>query len=269
MAHPNKDEGVRGHNAKLKRMTQDYGAADKSMFKTAKGLLANGPSEDRSFGVEENAPPSKARGDRPRRSSAANPIPTYAKGGRVRQAGGGVIAGSVPMRAAGGRLEGEFGAPSNMPGRGAGRGKRGGTNVNIIVAPQQPQQPPVPVVPPQMPPAAAGPATPPPGLAGAGAGGPGGMPMGGPGMMPPGATPPGLPQLPRKRGGRVHPFSKKEHPDEREDKALVKDMVKPSALKRARGGSIKMTAGAESGPGRLEKTAARARRQSGDKSAEI
>ena len=253
--HPNKASSVKGNNAKLKRMTEDYGAADPSMFKTAKGVLKNGPQDDVGFGEGDKPAP---RGDKARRTSAANPIATYAKGGRVRHAGGGVIGGQVAMRAMGGRLEGEMGMPSNV-GSSKGRGKRAGTNVNIIVAPQS-GPPPGPAAAPQLPPPMPGG----PGGPGAGAGGPPGLPPGlpmPPGAAPAGALPPGLPQLPRKRGGRVHP-------DATEDKALVKQMVKPTAL-RARGGSIKMTAGAESGPGRLEKSAARARRQSDDKNAEV
>lgn len=251
--HPNRKEGIQGHNQKLKRMTQDYGAADSVMFKAAKGELKNGPQDAQGFG-EGDAP--APRGDKGRRTSAANPVATYAKGGRVRAQGGGVISGAVAMRADGGRLEGEMGAPSNVGTGRSNKGRRASTNVNIIVAPQSPQPSPVasPAMPPPMP--AGGP---PPG-AGAGPGGPGGMPPG-PGMIPPGAVPPGMPQLPRAKGGRVHP-------DEAQDKSLVKKMVKSTAL-RARGGSIKMTAGAESGPGRLEKTAARARRQGADKSAEV
>jgi hypothetical protein len=57
----------------------------------------------------------------------------------------------------------------------------------------------------------------------AGAGGP---PPGGPPMMPPpGGPPPGM-----KRGGRTHP-------DEAEDKAMIKGMVKSEALK-AKGGKV-------------------------------
>lgn len=268
MTHPNKADSVKGNNAKLRKYTEDYGAADPKMNKLASvdRFKKNGPEEAVGYGAEDGK--ATPRGDRPaRKSSAANPIATYAKGGRVRQ------------RADGGRLEGEMGTPGGMLGsRGSrSKGKSASTNVNIIVAPQAPAQPqpaPPPLEglageggPPPSPPLGMGPVGP---SAGAGAppGGPGGpgplAGMGGPGGRPLGATPPGLPQIPRKRGGRVHPFSKKEHPDEVEDKALVKDMVKPSALKRAAGG--RMTAGAESGPGRLEKTANRARRQGGDKS---
>lgn len=280
MAHPNKDEGVKGHNAKLRRLTQDYGAANPSMNKLAKvdRIGKGGPQESVGFGVDADA--ARPRGDRPaRKSSAANPIATYKCGGRVRESakararaeGGGVIGGAVPMRAMGGRLEGEVGAPGNpLPNAGNGRNRKGTTtNVNIIVAPQSP--------PPPAPPMAGAPALPPPpepgpgaglrgpGGPGAGAGplavGPGGMPPL-PGMVPPGALPPGLPQLPRKRGGRVHP-------DAAEDAAQIRAMVKPSALKRARGGGVALTGGSESGPGRLEKSAARSRRQRGDKSAEV
>lgn len=252
MAHPNKAEGVRGHNDKLKRYTRDYGDADPAMKKLApvNKLKQEGPEEDVGFGADSSAP--KARGDRPaRKTSAANPVSTYNRGGGVREKAAG---GSVIARARGGRT------------------RKPTTNVTIVVAPQQPQQqsqtpPPLNpalasalasgpgALPPGAPPSP--PAGPPPGLAGAG---PMGLP---PGARPPGAMPPGL--MPgRKRGGKV------EHSDEREDKALVKQLVKPSALKgRARGGIVHMTAGSESGPGRLEKTAARARRKAGDKTAEV
>mgnify|MGYP000880730466 CR=1 FL=1 len=318
--HPNRKEGVAGHNAKLRKYTEDYGAADPKMYKTAPvdRLKKNGPEDAVGYGAEDGT--AIARGDRPaRKSSAANPIATYKSGGRVRkrqdggvmnllrnELGAGAITdreqrelvdrvgtdkaneharaladriGNNPTvragralremqtrgRADGGRLEGEMGAPGGMLGRSSGRSRKGAsTNVNIIVAPQAapPAQPPMLPLPAGGLPPGMGPGGP-----GAGAGGPPGGPggpgplagLGGPGGLPPGATPPGLPQLPRKRGGRVHP-------DEAEDKTLVKQMVKPSALKRAAGG--RMTAGAESGPGRLEKTANRARRQSGDKSAE-
>ena len=130
-----------------------------------------------------------------------------------------------------------------------------GTHVNVIVAPQGAGAGagalPPPVVPLGGNPAIPPPAAPPKPLMAPPMAPPmgGGMPMaGGPPMMPP----PGM-MPPRKRGGRVG------HADEAEDRAMIKGMVKPSALKRAKGGKIHMTAGAESGPGRLEKTAARAR----------
>jgi hypothetical protein len=227
MAHPMRKEGVAGHNAKLRKLTRHYGAADPAMFKESPldRMKAEGPEESVGFGADSAG--ADARSDRPaRRSMAANPLATYKRGGKVRK------------RATGGRT---------------GKGK---TDVNITVlqpaqAPQQvvPQQPIVPAGPA---PAQGGPAMP------AGPGGPGGpmnpalMAMA-PGGMPPGIIPP------RKRGGRV------QHSDVKEDKALVRGMVKSSALKhRAKGGALKgnkvrMTAGSESGPGRLEKTHARAR----------
>lgn len=301
--HPSKEEGVRGHNAKLKRMTRDYGAADKSMYKTARGNLENGPQKDYSYGAEPDEAASSDRSDRARRSTAANPIAAYKRGGAVREsqkarcrAEGGAVDSRkvvpmpvVPARAKTAPMEGK-GSEANKPeiiqgkralstggsvisrARGGRLNKKGATNVNIIVAPQAGNAGavPPPVVPPPGPPgmpAAAAPEAPkplmgpPPGPPG-GPGGPGAMAGLPPGAMPPGAVPPGLSPM-RKRGGRVHP-------DAKEDKALVKDMVKPTAL-RARGGMVKvgLDAGAATGEGRLEKSAARARRQGGDKTAEV
>lgn len=242
MAHPmRKDlEGVVGHNAKLRRMTRHYGDADPAMKRNAPvdRMMTEGPEEAPEYGADAAAP--NARADRPaRRTTAANPMSTYAKGGAVKG------------RAMGGRM------------------KKGKTNININVMPgpggaqgQNGLPPPVltPGGNPAIPPASAPP--PMPLMAG---GAPGMMPPGGvPGapMMPPGAMPPGM-MPPRKRGGRI------EHKDEAADKKLVKAMVKGSSLKRATGGAVQnlqlkgnkvhMDDGAVSGPGRLEKTAARAR----------
>jgi len=284
MAHPNKAEGITGHNAKLKRFTQDYGAANSAQYKTAPvdKLKKNGPEDAVGYGAEDGT--AKARGDRKARSTtSANPIATYKKGGRVaerekaeRRAEGGRLPPPVPLprvepkaktvpmegkpnesalmkgrtaRAAGGAVKtkamggGVIGGQVPMRADG-GRVRKGTTSVNIIVAPQQQPQTPPPVLPvpgaggPPLPDAA--PPPPPAGPPGAPPGAEG--PMGGlpPGMMAPGAIPPGL-IPPRAKGGRVG--------------------------MRARGG--RMTAGAESGPGRLEKTANRARRQAGDKGAEV
>ena len=73
-------------------------------------------------------------------------------------------------------------------------------------------------------------------------------------MPPPGAMPPGM-MPPRKKGGRVMAKGS-HHSDEDQDMHLIKRTVKESALKphgsmRAAGG--RLTAGAASGEGRLEK----------------
>lgn len=167
--HPNKKEGVTGHNDKLRRMTRDYGAADPSMNKASRDTRykQEGPEAAVGFGVDSDAP--NARSDRPaRKTTTANPVATYAAGGAVIQ------------RAFGGRT------------RKAPKAK-GATNVNVII---QPPQPPSAMPPPVMAP----PPGPPPG-----AGGPPGMPpkpLMAPPMAPPGSSPPGLPM--RKHGGRVH-----------------------------------------------------------------
>lgn len=267
MAHPlkgevdkarsNRDaEGVKGHNDKLRRMTRDYGAADKSMFKVARGELVNGPQDDPGYGAIPDDAVSNDRGDRPRRTSAANPIATYKRGGRVRDRE------KAEARASGGEVPGRaFGGGVISRARGGRSRAKGATHVNVII--QQPSGNTPVVPPPVIPPVGVGgppPAMKPPG-APPGVGGPpmGGMPM----PPPPGLPPPGM-IPPRKRGGRIE-----KHEDAAQDAAEIRSMVKPSALKRASGGSIKMTAGSESGPGRLEKTAARARRKGGDKAVEV
>lgn len=244
MANPYKKEGVDGHNAKLRRLTRHYGAADPTMNKLAPvdRLKKNGPEESVGFGSDSSAPDTRA--DRPlRRTAAANPLATYKRGGGVKG------------RAEGGRVK---------------RGGKGKTNINIVVAPGSaaggaPAMPPLalpiganPALPPPMPPPA-----PPMG----GPSGPGLMAMGGlggPPGMPPGLVPP------RKRGGRITGQAAEAemagmekqaatHPDVKEDRALVKQMVKPDALKRAAGGKIGLTAGAVTGEGRLEKADAHRR----------
>ena len=253
MAHPMKKEGIEGHNAKLRRMTMDYGSASgpkNNRLAPTNKAKSEGPEDAVGFGADSSA--SKARGDKPaRRSTAANPVSTYAKGGRVkhRDSGGDVSAieeanknQALASRARGGRTQ--------------HKGK-GATHVNVIVAPQGGHPGMGGMMPPGLP-AGANPDMPPP-MPPPGAGAPPMMPPGAPmvppgrpgmPMMPPGGMPPGM-MPPRKRGGRVS------HSDEAEDKALVKQMVKGTALKhRADGGRIKqphMTAGAATGEGRLEK----------------
>jgi hypothetical protein len=267
--HPNKKEGVEGHNAKLRRMTRDYGDADPAMkiLAPVDRLKGEGGEDAVGFG-SDSANVTAKRGDRKaRRSIPANPVSTYRKGGRVHAKGKHASGGSISdIEQA--NVDQKLSAQGRARG---GRTKHKGTHVNVIVAPQggaAPAGPPMPPLganpammppkPPMAPPGAAGPMGMPPG--GPMAGGPAMMP---PGMGAPGGLPPGI-MPPRARGGKI------EHADVKEDKAMIKKLVKPESLKgRARGGKVHMTAGAESGPGRLEKKAARTRNKGGDKHAEI
>lgn len=149
-----------------------------------------------------------------------------------------------------------------------GRTKAKGTHVNVIIAPQGNAQPPVPPMPPPPMPNAA--PAPPPGAEGPPKPPLGGMPpviAGAPGGLPPGLVPP------RARGGKVA------HSDEAQDKALIQKVLKDEGLVRsnkevgrASGGrlvKVGLEAGSATGEGRLEKAAARAKRQSDDKQAEL
>ena len=256
MAHPQKADAAAGHTAKLRRMTEDYGSAagpSENIPAESNRLKQEGPEDEIGFGADASAP--KARGDRAsRRTTAANPVSTYRRGGKVKHHGkkradGGDVSAieeanknqSIASRARGGRMKGK------------------GTHVNVIVAPQGTGGPgamPPPVIPVGAPPPAAAmpPPRPPMMPPGGPMAGPAGLPMapGAPGGMPPGLMPP------RAKGGRV------KHADEKEDKALIMKTLRDEGLtradhevKRARGGKIKsihdMTAGAASGEGRLEK----------------
>jgi len=241
MAHPHRKEASEGHNAKLKRMTEDYGGADPSANianpQTRAGGKEEGPEPAIGFGADSNVP--RGRADRAgRKQGVSNPVATLKSGGAAK-------------RAHGGRTK---------------HGKKGGTHVNVLVAPQggggAPMARPVAAVPPMLPgappPGAGMPPKPPMGAGPMPPGGPMGGPMpGGPPMAPgaPGGIPPGL-IPPRKRGGPVHS-------DEKQDKGLIHKILKEEGLERsdkpvkvrAHGGHIKhhMDAGAGSGEGRLEK----------------
>src|ERR1035437_6013399 len=258
--HPNKKEGVEGHNAKLRRMTAHYGDADPAMKILAPvDRLKKEEGEDAVGYGSDSANVTAKRGDRKaRRTTAANPLSTYRKGGRVHAKGKHHASGGSISDIEQANVDQKLSAQGRARG---GRTKHKGTHVNVIVAPQGGAAP----AGPPMPPMGANPAMmpPKPPMALPGAAGPMGMPPGGPmpggpGMMPPGiGAPGGLPpgmMPPRARGGKI------EHADAKEDKAMIKKLVKPESLKgRARGGKIHMTAGSESGPGRLEKVEARKR----------
>ena len=259
MAHPNRKESEASHASKLKALTSHYGSAsgpENNILAPDDVLKNEGPEDAVGFGADSSAA-SARRGDRPaRRTTAANPLSTYRKGGRVKakkRAEGGDVSTieeanrdqAMTNRARGGRTKGKH-----------------GTHVNVIVAPQGAgagaMPPPVIPVggPPGLPPGlGAGPPPMPPhppmGMP------PGGPPMGGMPMAPgaPGGLPPGI-MPPRAKGGRV------KHADEAEDRKLFKQMLKQEEKKegkteRARGGKItsihNMDAGALSGEGRLQK----------------
>lgn len=231
MAHPMKRGVQDAINAKLHKMTRDYGAASgpaNNKLAPPNRMKAEGEEPVSGFGAESGTP--RPRADRASRIS--NPIPTLATGGAIARAKG-------------------------------GRAKKGATNVNVIVAPQgggapPPMPPPGPLLAgpppgappmPPKPPMGAGPM--PGGLPGGAAGLP--MAMGAPGGTPPGILPP------RKDGGRVgRATGGGVHKDEAEDKALIAKTLKDEGLvrERASGGrltDIHMTAGAATGEGRLEK----------------
>ena len=235
--HPMKKDSSDSANAKMRKMTAHYGDANPSMKKLAPDTAdkKEGGEESVGYGADSAAP--NARSDRPaRKTSAANPVATYARGGAV-------------ARARGGRTKH----------KGAGH-----THVNIMISPPggpgagaAPGATPPPVIPPGPPPPMAAPPAPPHPMMG-----PPGMPPGGPPMPPPGSMPPpGLP--PRAKGGKVT------HSDEKEDRKLVKELVKSDALKHARadGGAItgkkpkvlNLTGSPATGIGRLEHTKAQAR----------
>ena len=236
MAHPNAKDASASKNAKMRAMTAHYGDANPSMKKLARVDKAKeeGPEDSVGYGADSDAP--NARSDRPaRKTTSANPVATYAQGGAV-------------ARAKGGRAKH----------KGAGH-----THVNIMIGPGgagagAPGATPPPVIPPGPPPAMAAPPAPPHPMMG-----PPGMPPGGPGggppMPPPGSMPPpGLP--PRAKGGKVA------HSDDKEDRKLVKELVKSDALKhagRASGGRAPrmphLTGSPVTGVGRLEHTKTQAK----------
>lgn len=187
-----------------------------------------------------------------------------AKGSDPKSMGGGK---DTPRSLAASRSGGTMAIAGVKPKANLGRYARGGavkgkgTNVNIVIASPQKESGP-PAVPPMAMPPAPAPAPVPP-SPGAGA----------PPMM--GAP---VPTVPMRHGGRAYKRGGRVHDDAAQDKAMLKKMVKPSALKadggavemmpikpikfdedepveRKRGGAV-YTAGAGTAEGRLEKIAA-------------
>jgi len=159
------------------------------------------------------------------------------------------------LKAHGGPAKARLDRPARAKG-----GRVGKTTVNIVIADKGKQDQPMP---PMMPPQGAAPLPPPK---------PPMPPMGGPPGMPPGAgMPPGMPM--RKAGGRIKsgPEGLKngtpvEHSPGKNDTKLIDHSR--AKLTRKTGGRIeasdakgpKMTAGADTGKGRLEKTALQKRK---------
>lgn len=240
MSHPLKSDAASSHTSKLRRMTSHYGAASGAAnnIKAPQEMLkGEGPEADVGFGADSSA--ASARSDRPaRRTSAANPLATYARGGKVK---GEELCEGGPAKALGG------GVIARAHG---GRAKhKGSTHVNVIVAPQggAPGGMPPGGPSPQLaalagahPPMGGPPMMPPPGA--------GGPPPGGPPMMPPPGA--GGPPPMRARGGKVMG----DHPDASQDKDLIdKTLREEGLIRKAKGGGITMKAGAVTGIGRLEK----------------
>jgi hypothetical protein len=248
MAHPLKSDAASAHSAKLRSMTTNYGLGSgphNNITAPSERLKGEAGETHVGFGAD-SANASAKRGDRPaRRSEAANPVATYARGGKVKHKDSG---GPVEEQMAEANEAKEAANPRNMGGviaRARGGRAKHGTHVNVIVAPQGAGAPPPGAGPsPQLAALAAGahppmggPPMPPPGGP---AGGPGGPPM----MPPPGAPPM------RARGGKVMGG----HPDASQDKDLIHETLKEEGLvRKAKGGGVTMTAGAITGNGRLEK----------------
>jgi hypothetical protein len=214
MAHPHRKEAADGHNAKLKRMTEDYGLASgpaNNLSAPPNALKPEGDEKPIGFGTDSTAP--RGRFDRAGRNSpVATPVSTLKHGGHAkhkRRAAGGKV--EVTGEGPAGRYDTQGSVLNRARGGRKGHGK--GATVNVLVAPQHgaggPGGPPVVPVPPVaggMPPVVAVRPPGPPMGAGPMPGGPivppgpvlpGPVAPGAPGGIPPGMLPP------RKHGGAV------------------------------------------------------------------
>jgi hypothetical protein len=288
MTHPLKSDAASAHTAKLRNMTTHYGLASgpaNNMTAPAERLKGEAGEDHVGFGAD-SANASAKRGDRPaRRAVAANPVATYARGGKVKhrdcggetntsggmrpnpnasydprtgKASGFKRGGKVKHRDDGGPVEEQMAEANEAkeaasPGKNMGgviaraRGGRAGKHKGSthVNVIVAPQGQGAP---------GAGPS---PQLAALAAGAH--PPMGGPPPgMPPGAPPPGgPPMMPppgappmRARGGKVMGG----HPDASKDKELIhKTLEEEGLVRKAKGGGVTMTAGAVTGNGRLEK----------------
>jgi hypothetical protein len=86
MAHPHKKEVSDSHNAKLRSMTTHYGLASGPANNiTTPGERLKGESGEAHVGFGADSAAATSRSDRPaRRAVAANPVATYARGGKVK-----------------------------------------------------------------------------------------------------------------------------------------------------------------------------------------
>ena len=244
--HPFRSQSKEDHTAKLRKMTDHYGSADPAANKSGPSNIfkQEGPEDAVSFGADSTM--AKARSDRPARRAVPNAVATLATGGAVN-------------RASGGRT----------------KGKKGHTNVTVVVAPQGGMHPPMapaganPGIPPPLPPKP--PMAPPSGPM-AGPGGP-------PPVLPPGMPPPGM-MPPRASGGRVKGLMKSgdggpagstgsgKAPSSRVGSLKDQGLDPESTIKEENGITTKKgqitgyDAGALSGDGRLEKIKNYGRRES-------
>ena len=267
MAHPMKGEVQDAINAKMRKLTTHYGEADKkaNIKAPVNKYKIEGPEEAVGFGA--NSDMASPRSDRPaRKSVAANPVATYAKGGVVKNAmkqhgaksalmQGGVDVtngrgAKVTKHMVSNKIHADAAGGAISRARGGKAKHKGSTHVNVIVAPHPGNAAPPPQLPPNLAALAGGlkPPMMPPGLTGGGGPPPGAPPMGGPPpgappMMPPG----GMPM--RAKGGKVEDATSKNYRDE-------------GLIRKARGGGVEgitfkdgqiTKGGAVSGVGRLEK----------------